>query len=51
MRSAGFVRNAVYLIRPDGYVGFAGRDTDAANFQQYLNDRQIRPREPSAGTY
>jgi 2-polyprenyl-6-methoxyphenol hydroxylase-like FAD-dependent oxidoreductase len=47
MRSAGFVRNAVYLIRPDGYVGFAGRDADPANLQQYLNDRQLRPREPS----
>ena len=50
MYSAGFVRNAVYLIRPDGYVGFADRDANAANLQQYLNDRQIRPRERSART-
>lgn len=50
MHSAGLVRNAVYLIRPDGYVGFADRDANAANLRQYLNDRQIRPREPSART-
>ena len=47
MASAGFVRGAVYLIRPDGYVGFADRDANVAKLQQYLNDRQIRPREPS----
>ncbi len=47
MRSAGFVRDAVYLIRPDGYVGFADRDASAANLQQYLNDRKLRPRAPS----
>jgi hypothetical protein len=47
MASAGFVRGAVYLVRPDGYVGFADRDANVAKLQQYLNDRQIRPREPS----
>jgi hypothetical protein len=47
MRFAGFVRNAVYLIRPDGYVGFADRDANATNLQQYLNDRKLRPRAPS----
>ncbi|HXL83156.1 MAG TPA: FAD-dependent monooxygenase [Casimicrobiaceae bacterium] len=47
MHSAGFVRGAVYLIRPDGYVGFADREANAAKLQQYLSDRQIRPREPS----
>ena len=46
MRSAGFVRNAAYLIRPDGYVGFADRDANAANLQQYLTDHQLRPRSP-----
>jgi hypothetical protein len=51
MHSAGLVRNAVYLIRPDGYVGFADPDANAASLQQYLNDRQIRPREPSARTW
>jgi len=47
MHSAGLVRDAVYLIRPDGYVGFAHPDADAARLQQYLSDWQIRPREPS----
>ena len=47
MHTAGLFRNAVYLVRPDGYVGFAGRDANAVNLQQYLNDRQLRPREPS----
>jgi 2-polyprenyl-6-methoxyphenol hydroxylase-like FAD-dependent oxidoreductase len=47
MRSAGFVRDAVYLIRPDGYVGLADRDANAANLQQYLSDRKLRPRAPS----
>ncbi len=46
MHSAGFIRNAVYLIRPDGYVGFADRDANAANLQQYLIDHQLRPRSP-----
>jgi hypothetical protein len=47
MRSAGFVRDAVYLIRPDGYVGFADRNANAATLQQYLDERKLRPREPS----
>jgi hypothetical protein len=46
MRSAGLVRNAVYLIRPDGYIGFADRGANAANLQQYLTDHQLRPRSP-----
>jgi len=33
MRHAGFVRNAAYLVRPDGYVALAG--ADAANLAQY----------------
>jgi 2-polyprenyl-6-methoxyphenol hydroxylase-like FAD-dependent oxidoreductase len=44
MHSAGFVRNAVYLVRPDGYVGFVDRGADAAKLERYLNDRQLRPR-------
>jgi 2-polyprenyl-6-methoxyphenol hydroxylase-like FAD-dependent oxidoreductase len=47
MHSAGFVRGAVYLIRPDGHVGFADRDANAAKLHQYMKDWQIRPREPS----
>jgi 2-polyprenyl-6-methoxyphenol hydroxylase-like FAD-dependent oxidoreductase len=47
MHSAGLVRNAIYLIRPDSYVGFADPEANAAKLQQYLFDWQIRPREPS----
>jgi 2-polyprenyl-6-methoxyphenol hydroxylase-like FAD-dependent oxidoreductase len=50
MHSAGLVRNAVYLIRPDGYVGFADRDANAAKLQQYLTDWQVRPRVPPRST-
>ena len=46
MGSAGFVRGAAYLIRPDGYVGFADRSANAADLQQYLTDWQLRPRSP-----
>ncbi len=44
MHAAGFVRDAVYLVRPDGYVGFVDRDADAVKLEQYLSDRQLRPR-------
>ena len=44
MHSAGFVRDAAYLVRPDGYVGFVDRDADAAKLEHYLSDRQLRPR-------
>jgi 2-polyprenyl-6-methoxyphenol hydroxylase-like FAD-dependent oxidoreductase len=33
MRHVGFVRNAAYLVRPDGYVALAG--ADLANLAQY----------------
>jgi hypothetical protein len=46
MHAVGFVRGAVYLIRPDGYVGFADRDASADYLQQYLTDRQLRPLFP-----
>jgi 2-polyprenyl-6-methoxyphenol hydroxylase-like FAD-dependent oxidoreductase len=47
MQSAGFARNAHYLVRPDGYVGFADGDADAAKLRQYLAAWQLRPRQPS----
>jgi 2-polyprenyl-6-methoxyphenol hydroxylase-like FAD-dependent oxidoreductase len=47
MHTAGFARNAVYLIRPDGYVGFVDSEASAAKLQQYLTDRQLRPRPSS----
>jgi 2-polyprenyl-6-methoxyphenol hydroxylase-like FAD-dependent oxidoreductase len=44
MDAVGFARDAVYLVRPDGYVGFVDRGADAAKLERYLNDRQLRPR-------
>jgi len=34
-RSAGFARDAAYLVRPDGYVGLAIEDDDAGRFESY----------------
>jgi 2-polyprenyl-6-methoxyphenol hydroxylase-like FAD-dependent oxidoreductase len=33
--SAGLARNALYLVRPDGYVGFAGMAADSAELRRY----------------
>ena len=38
---AGVVRNAVYLVRPDGYVGLAHPDTSATAIVSYLAARQL----------
>lgn len=40
MRRAGVEQNAVYLVRPDGYVAFAG-PTGSAAVTSYLNTRKI----------
>jgi hypothetical protein len=39
MGRAGFLRDAIYLVRPDGYVGFAGSGNDTAGLEGYLNRR------------
>lgn len=33
--SAGLARNALYLVRPDGYVGFASMTADSADLRRY----------------
>jgi hypothetical protein len=38
---AGLMRNAVYLVRPDGYVAFADSDGRANGLSTYLNTRQL----------
>ena len=43
MRHAGLARNAIYLIRPDGYVALADRDARAATLRSYLDARRLRP--------
>jgi 2-polyprenyl-6-methoxyphenol hydroxylase-like FAD-dependent oxidoreductase len=47
MRASGIVRDALYLVRPDGYVGLVDRDASAAKLKAYLADRQLRPRASS----
>ena len=40
-REAGFMRNAAYLVRPDGYVGLADPHASAANLEHYLDSRGV----------
>jgi 2-polyprenyl-6-methoxyphenol hydroxylase-like FAD-dependent oxidoreductase len=42
MTRAGFSRNAIYLVRPDGYVGLADAEGKAATLTSYLDARGIR---------
>ncbi|HEY7788226.1 MAG TPA: FAD-dependent monooxygenase [Casimicrobiaceae bacterium] len=44
MRALGFARHAVYLVRPDGYVGFAGAANGAADLERYVEEWKIAPR-------
>ena len=39
----GVQRNAVYLVRPDGYIGLADPEARAIKLEQYLDSRGIRP--------
>jgi len=38
----GLVRNAVYLVRPDGYVALADPDARPVTLQTYLDERRLR---------
>jgi 2-polyprenyl-6-methoxyphenol hydroxylase-like FAD-dependent oxidoreductase len=40
---AGFARDAVYLVRPDGYVAFAQPSADPAALQGFLDEWALRP--------
>ena len=42
MSRAGLRRNAVYLIRPDGYVGLADPGSDGSTIERYLEKHTIR---------
>jgi 2-polyprenyl-6-methoxyphenol hydroxylase-like FAD-dependent oxidoreductase len=47
---AGLVRDAVYLVRPDGYVGFASRRQTVHGIASYLQRFEIRFRSaPGTG--
>ena len=40
--AAGFSRDAMYLIRPDGYVGLAASEQDPTLLERYLAERGLR---------
>jgi hypothetical protein len=42
-RRSGLRRGAVYLVRPDGYVGLADPEASPAKLGRYLDSRGIRP--------
>jgi 2-polyprenyl-6-methoxyphenol hydroxylase-like FAD-dependent oxidoreductase len=42
MKQAGLRRNAVYVVRPDGYIGLADPTGDASALERYLDRHQIR---------
>jgi 2-polyprenyl-6-methoxyphenol hydroxylase-like FAD-dependent oxidoreductase len=39
LQSAGLLRGALYLVRPDGYVALAGREADPTQLLQYFDER------------
>ena len=41
MRRRGLRRNALYLVRPDGYLAFVDERQDAALLAAYLDARRI----------
>jgi hypothetical protein len=42
LKRAGFGRDALYLVRPDGYVAFAdARDTEGGGLATYVATRHI----------
>ena len=43
-KAAGLVRNAAYLVRPDGYIALAMPMQDAATFARYIDEHHIKPR-------
>lgn len=45
MEQLGLKRDAAYLIRPDGYVGFADVGAKPTELSAYLDTWSIRPRE------
>ena len=48
MHMAGLQRDAVYLVRPDGYLGFVDADGSAEKVGRYLDEWRPMPRRPSA---
>jgi hypothetical protein len=46
--TAGLMRNAAYLVRPDGHVALASGTQDAARFEKYIAELGLKPRSLSA---
>ncbi len=44
--AAGLERNALYLLRPDGYVALAERQPDSGTLARYFGERGLRPAAP-----
>jgi 2-polyprenyl-6-methoxyphenol hydroxylase-like FAD-dependent oxidoreductase len=45
MAGTGLRRNAVYLVRPDGYIALAERESSATVIASYLDARKLAPRK------
>jgi hypothetical protein len=43
MDQAGLKRGAVYLVRPDGYIGLADAEASSVKLERYLDSRGVRP--------
>jgi hypothetical protein len=48
MRRAGLQRDAVYLVRPDGYVALAAPTGSATDLAGYIGARLLQPRRSEA---
>jgi hypothetical protein len=42
MSKAGLKRNALYLVRPDGYIGLVDGGSHASAIGAYLDGRKIK---------
>jgi hypothetical protein len=45
MSRAGLRRDALYLVRPDGYVGLADSEGSPDTLTSYLEKRRLTPRQ------
>ena len=43
MKKAGLQKDALYVIRPDGYIGFISSEQRIELLYQYLNTHKILP--------
>ena len=48
MGRAGLMQGALYLIRPDGYIGLCDPNAQPATLHRYLDERGLAPGAASA---